>query len=153
MPAAGTRCDAGKRPRHHVDDRRPRGRCHASVEAADPRSQYATAFEEVSGKNPFLVTFSMWGSSSAIVLLNEFRGVLVGELPGNAAALLLNRMVRNVFAFTGSLIRATRRVCLMHWWHMKKSRDNRGAVRRSPSNIEAIEERCTAPKGERVDTF
>jgi hypothetical protein len=83
--------------------------------AADPNSQYATPFEDVFGKKPFVATtFSF--SAFDIVLLKEVKGeFLIVFASGNAAALLLNRMVRLRFAFTGSLRRPKGRDCLRHW--------------------------------------
>lgn len=66
--------------------------------AADPRSQYATVFEEVSGKN-LALAFSFPGAN--IFSLKALRGDL-SPFPadfGKVAALLLNRMVCRIFAF------------------------------------------------------
>lgn len=79
---------------------------------ADARSQYATVFDEVSGKNAFL-TFSF--SALDIVWLSEVNGdVFLAAISGNAAALLLNRMLLERFALLGILIcRAAGRACFI----------------------------------------
>lgn len=83
--------------------------------AADPKSQYATVFEDVSGKYPFFgIAFSF--SALDIVLLKDDNGeFLIVFASGNAAALLLNRMVRLRFALTGSFRRPKGMDCLRHW--------------------------------------
>jgi hypothetical protein len=114
--------------------------------AAEPKSQYATMFEEVSGKNPVF-----GGSLSAaleMVLLNDFNGVEffdvfvfgVFNAFGGEAAELLNRIDWKRFGLTGNLsVREAGREYCMHWWQTKNSLERRGAIRRNPGNSEAIE--------------
>jgi hypothetical protein len=111
--------------------------------AAEPKSQYATVFEEVSGKNPlFGRAFS--SAELEMVLLNDFNGIeLFGMFVfrafdplGSTAAELLNRIAWERFA---SSVRDTGCEYFMHWWQTKKSLERRGAARRNPRNSEAIE--------------
>ncbi len=83
---------------------RPPNTTIPKTEAADPSSQYATVFKEVSGKKPCLTFSAVTGFD--IVLLREANGVLIGGRPGKAAALLLNRMLLNGEALIGSFTRA-----------------------------------------------
>lgn len=81
---------------------------------ADARSQYATVFDEISGKNAFF-TFSF--SALDIVWLSELNGdVFLAAISGKVAALLLKRMLLERFAFPGILIcAAAGRACFMQW--------------------------------------
>jgi hypothetical protein len=69
--------------------------------AALPSSQYATPFEDVSGKNFLLEAFS----PELIFWLNEAKGVAdAAPVVGNAlAAELLNRMFRSIGVFGAHL--------------------------------------------------
>jgi hypothetical protein len=110
--------------------------------AAEPKSQYATVVEEVSGKNPLFGR--ALSAALEIVLLNDFNGVeffgifVFGAFDpwGSTAAELLNRIAWERFALS---VRDTGREYFMHWWQTKKSLERRGAARRSPGNSEAIE--------------
>jgi hypothetical protein len=110
---------------------------------ADARSQYATVFDEVSGKNPLFAPFAPSFSALDIVWLSELKGeVFLETISGKVAALLLNRIILERLAFTGILILgAAGRAYFMQWWHIKKSLASLGAARRSPGKNEAIEEK------------
>jgi hypothetical protein len=121
--------------------------------AAEPKSQYATVFEEVSGKNP--VFGRALSAALEIVLLNDFNGVELFDVFvfgvfnafEGAAAELLNRIDCERFALTGNLsVRNAGLEFFMHWWQTKKSFESRGAARRSPGNSEAIEVVVTPEK-------
>jgi hypothetical protein len=114
--------------------------------AAEPKSQYATVFEELSGKNPLFGR--ALSDTLEMVLLNDFNGVgffdifVFGALDplGSTAAELLNRIAWERFALKGNLsVRDAGREYFMHWWQTKKSLERRGAARCSPGNSEAIE--------------
>lgn len=118
---------------------------------ADANSQYATVFEDVSGKKPFFpFAFAcpsaaiFWRSALDIVLLKLFNGE-AGACCGRAVVELLKRIFRDGFALTGSC--SLGRLCFRHWWQMKKSLDRRGATRRSPGINEAMERNWRLGRG------
>jgi hypothetical protein len=75
---------------------------------ADARSQYATVLEELSGKNAFFALFVFFTfpfSALDIVWLSELNGeVFLTAISGNAAALLLNRILLERLALPEILI-------------------------------------------------
>lgn len=108
--------------------------------AADPNSQYPTLFELESGKKPLFPSRTF--PAESIVSLRLVNGDFWrARAPGNVAALLLNRMDLAIFAFTGSWSRPKAGWGrFMHCEQTKKSLDRRGAARRNPGRIEAIDD-------------
>ena len=87
--------------------------------AALPNNQYATPFEDVSGKNRLPEAFAFCLSALEIVWLKELSGdaflIVPGTVSCNVAALLLHRMFRDNVDLEERLIwRRAERDCFIH---------------------------------------